>query len=61
MAEPRPLLNLDDALLRLAAAAAPHRIGQTEALSTFEALGRVLADDVRSTLDVPPEIGRAHV
>ena len=55
MAEPRPLLSLDDALLRLAAGAEPHRITQTEALSTFDALGRVLARPVRSTLDVPPE------
>ena len=55
MAEPRPLLSLDDALLRLAAGAEPHRITQTEALSTFDALGRVLAQPVRSTLDVPPE------
>ena len=55
MAEPRPLLSLDDALLRLSAGAEPHRITQTEALSTFDALGRVLARPVRSTLDVPPE------
>ena len=54
MAEPRPLLSLDDALLRLAAGAAPHCIRQTETLSTFDALGRVLAADVLSTLDVPP-------
>ncbi len=55
MAEPRPLLSLDDALLRLAAGAQPHCIAQTERLSTFDALGRVLAEDVRSALDVPPE------
>ena len=55
MAEPRPLLSLDEALLRLAAGAGPHRITQTEVLSTFDALGRVLAQDVCSTLDVPPE------
>jgi molybdopterin molybdotransferase len=54
MAEARPLLSLDEALARLAATAAPHRIQQTERLSTFEALGRVLAEDVCSTLDVPP-------
>ena len=55
MAEQRPLLSLDDALLRLAAGAQPQRIVQTERLSTFDALGRVLAQEVRSTLDVPPE------
>jgi len=54
MPEHRPLLSLDDALARLAAGAAPHRITQTETLSTFDALGRVLAQDVASTLDVPP-------
>jgi molybdopterin molybdotransferase len=52
---PRPLLSLDDALAKLAAGAAPHAIRQTEQLSTFEALGRVLAQSVRSELDVPPE------
>jgi molybdopterin molybdotransferase len=54
MPEHRPLLSLDDALACLAAGAAPHRITQTETLSTFDALGRVLAQDVASTLDVPP-------
>ncbi len=51
---PRPLLSLDDALARLAEGAAGARITQTEVASTFDALGRVLAEDVRSTLDVPP-------
>ena len=55
MAEMRPLLSLDDALLRLVSGATPHRITQTERLSTFDALGRVLAQDVLATLDVPPE------
>jgi molybdopterin molybdotransferase len=32
----------------------PHRITQAEALSPFDALGRVLAEEVHSTLDVPP-------
>ena len=54
MAEARPMLSLDEALLRLAAGAALHRIRETETLSTFDALGRVLAADVLSTLDVPP-------
>lgn len=52
---PRPLLSLDDALARLAAGAAPHAIVQTEQVSTFDALGRVLAQAVHSELDVPPE------
>ncbi len=51
---PRPLLSLDDALARLTEGAAAARITQTETVSTFEALGRVLAAEVRSTLDVPP-------
>jgi molybdopterin molybdotransferase len=51
---PRPLLSLDDALARLVAGAAPHRINEAEPLSTFDALGRVLAQDVASSLDVPP-------
>ncbi len=51
---PRPLLSLDEVLALLVAGAVPHRIRQTETVSTFDALGRVLAQDVRSTLDVPP-------
>ncbi len=51
----RPLLALDEALARLAEGAAPFVIHQTETLSTFDALGRVLAADVVSMLDVPPE------
>lgn len=55
MAEPRsPLLSLDEALVRLIEGARSHRIVQTESVSTFEALGRVLAAEVRSLLDVPP-------
>jgi molybdopterin molybdotransferase len=50
----KPLLSLDEALLLLAQGAAAHRITGTERLSTFEALGRVLAEDVQSALDVPP-------
>ena len=50
----KPLLSLDEALLLLAQGAAAHRITATEQLSTFDALGRVLAEDVRSALDVPP-------
>ena len=47
-----PLLTLDEALTRLFGALGPLRA--TEELSTFDALGRVLAVDVSSTLDVPP-------
>lgn len=54
MNEPRPLLSLDDALSRLAEAGAAHAIVVAEEVSTFDALGRVLAADVLSTLDVPP-------
>jgi molybdopterin molybdotransferase len=50
----RPLLSLDDALARLVAAAGQHRLRETEDVSTFTALGRVLAADVLSGLDVPP-------
>ena len=55
MADARPLLSLDEALARLVAGAAPHVITQDESVSTFDALGRVLAGDVLSALDVPPE------
>jgi molybdopterin molybdotransferase len=55
MNAPRPLLSLDDALARLVAGTAQFAIAQTEAVSTFDALGRVLAADVLSALNVPPE------
>jgi molybdopterin molybdotransferase len=55
MTAPRPLLSLDDALARLQAGAEAARIRDTETVSTFEALGRVLAAPVASALDVPPE------
>jgi molybdopterin molybdotransferase len=45
-------MSLDDALARLLGAVQP--LGQLESVSTFEALGRVLAADVCSLLDVPP-------
>lgn len=54
MAEARALLSLDDALQRLVAGAAPHAIAASELVSTFDALGRVLAAAVASGLDVPP-------
>lgn len=47
-----PLLTLDEALTRLLGAVGPVAAAQT--LSTFDALGRVLAADVASALDVPP-------
>ena len=46
------LLPLDEALARLLGAPGP--VTRRETLSTFDALGRVLAADVRSGLDVPP-------
>jgi molybdopterin molybdotransferase len=55
MTPSRPLLSLDEALSRLTAGSAPHAIVQTERVSTFDALGRVLAEDVHSTLHVPPQ------
>ncbi|MEO5732589.1 MAG: gephyrin-like molybdotransferase Glp [Rubrivivax sp.] len=71
MKEGRAMLSLDDALARLVAAAQPHALrfdvgatgdagetgdaAATEFVDTFDALGRVLAADVRSMIDVPPE------
>jgi molybdopterin molybdotransferase len=54
MNPPRPLLTLEEALARVAAGAAPHAIKATETVSTFDALGRVLAREVVSLVDVPP-------
>ena len=45
---------LDEALERLLGAVAPLGARRGETVSTFDALGRVLAADVRSALDVPP-------
>ena len=54
MTAPRPpLLSLDEALARLLQVAAAHTIGQIEVVSSLDALGRVLAAEVRSTIDVP--------
>lgn len=47
-----PLMSLDEALSRLLARATP--VLDTESISTFEADGRVLAQDVVSALTVPP-------
>lgn len=46
------MLSLPEALDRLRAATTP--LAETEAVPTFDALGRVLAADVHSLLDVPP-------
>jgi molybdopterin molybdotransferase len=54
MNDRRPLLSLDEAVAHLVAGTAPHAIRQTESIATFDALGRVLAADVCSLLDVPP-------
>ncbi|HSV47325.1 MAG TPA: gephyrin-like molybdotransferase Glp [Ramlibacter sp.] len=48
-----PLRPLDDALSALLAQAQP--LAGTEAVSTFEADGRVLAQDIVSALQVPPQ------
>jgi molybdopterin molybdotransferase len=47
----KPLISLDDALAQLLAAAQP--LGGAEEVSTFEADGRILAEDVVSALQVP--------
>src|SRR3954469_23638717 len=53
---PRPaLVALDDAIARILARVPAPDPARVETLSTFDALGRVLADDVRSQIDVPPE------
>ncbi len=51
----RPLLSLENALARLVAGSVPHAIAQTDTVSTFDALGRVLAAEVLAALDVPPQ------
>lgn len=45
------MLTLDEALSRLLGAVSP--LAETEVVSTFDGLGRVLAQDVRSLVDVP--------
>ena len=49
-----PMLSLDEAVSRLLEGARAHAIVETESVSTFDALGRVLAEDGASHLDVPP-------
>jgi len=53
--ERAPLLTLNDALARLIAGVSPLPASEHETLSTFDALGRVLQQDLRSALDVPPQ------
>jgi molybdopterin molybdotransferase len=48
------MLTLEEALGRLLSAVRPLPATDGERVSTFDALGRVLAEDVRSGLDVPP-------
>ena len=50
-----PLLTLDDALARLVDSGRASRIMHSEQISTFGSLGRVLAQDVVSLIDVPPQ------
>jgi molybdopterin molybdotransferase len=48
-------MSLDEAVRRLLDGARGHAVTEREPVSTFDALNRVLAEDVRSSLDVPPE------
>jgi molybdopterin molybdotransferase len=50
-----PMLSLDEAVSRLVDGARAHAVAETEVVSTFDALNRVLAQAVRSNLNVPPE------
>ena len=48
------LLSLDDAIARLLASVEVPAADRAETVSTFDALHRVLAEDVTSLIDVPP-------
>jgi molybdopterin molybdotransferase len=52
-ARPEPL-SLDEAVVRILARIPAPALARAERIPTFDALGRILADDVRSLLDVPP-------
>ncbi len=52
MSTKAPMLSFDEALSSLLAAARP--VEASEELPTLEACGRVLAQDLKSALDVPP-------
>jgi molybdopterin molybdotransferase len=49
-----PMQSLDEAVAQLVAAARAQALGGHERLPTAQALGRVLASEVRSSLNVPP-------
>ncbi len=51
---PKPLMPLDDALRGLREALQAHEGPATDMVDSFEALGRVLAEDLVSPVDVPP-------
>lgn len=51
---PKPLMPLDDALRGLREALHTHEGPGTEVVDSFEALGRVLAEDLVSPVNVPP-------
>jgi molybdopterin molybdotransferase len=55
MSERPALMPLDEALARLVEGARAAAITDTETVSTFDALGRVLAQAVVSPIDVPPQ------
>ena len=55
VAQRPPMLSLDEALARLLAVVQAPSPDDAEAVSTFDALGRVLAEDIRSGFDVPPQ------
>lgn len=52
---PKVLLTLDEALAKLLGAITPRCAEDPETVSTLDALGRVLVEDVRSAIHVPPE------
>ena len=49
-----PMLTLEEALAKLLATVQPFGPDSAQTVSTFDALGRVLAADVHSLIDVPP-------
>ena len=55
VAQRPPMLTLDEALARLLAVVQAPSPEEAETVSTFDALGRVLAQDIRSGFDVPPQ------
>ncbi len=48
------MLTLEEALTKLLGAVQSFPAAQAQTVSTFDALGRVLAEDVHSLIDVPP-------